>query len=216
MPESSSIYSTLNPGFSLGMTNFICRAAYLNKRPMVAILLKHGANIDLPCGGKGNSPLLWACWRNNLKMVEFLLEQGANLEFVNQEEQNALDICVIRMSYETALFLKRKGLQPKPAEYYDGKTVVEYDVPLFLEKLEKEEEIRSYKIFHERLIREEKEWLSRDLVIDPRETWTEWFQRNANFIEPPLIPREELPQDAQPHNSFYGKFQRIPRSGQNE
>ena len=139
-------------------------------------------------------------------MVEFLFESGADIEALNEENQNALDIWIIRMSYETALFLKKKGLIPKPAEYYEDKVTVFYDIPLFIEKLENEELIQSYKIFHERIIREEKEWLSKDLVIDPRESWKEWFVRNANFDEPPFIPREEIPEHLQPHQTFYGRY----------
>ena len=46
----------------------------------------------------------------------------------------------------------------------------------------------------------------RDLVIDPNETWKQWFTRNLNCEEPPMIPREELPEDKQPHNTFYGRM----------
>lgn len=180
---------------------------------MVAILLKHGADINLKCVGKGNTALMWAAWRNNLKMVEFLFESGADIEELNNDHQNALDVCIIRMSYETALFLKKKGLVPKDAEYYHDKWAVLYDVPLFIEKLENEELITSYKIFHERIIREEKEWLSKDLVIDPRESWKEWFVRNANFDEPPLIPREDIPENLQPHQTFYGKWILVYKTG---
>ena len=206
MTENITIYNSLISDITIEMTNPIWRASYLGKRGMVAIILKNGGDINLPWSGKGNTPLMWAAWRNNLKMVEFLVESGADIEALNNEGQNALDICIIRMSYESALFLKKKGLIPKPAEYYQDKVAVVYDVPLFIEKLENEELIKSYKIFHERIIREEKEWLSKDLVIDPRETWKEWFVRNANFDEPPLIPREEIPEVQQPHKTFYGKL----------
>jgi len=38
------------------------------------------------------------------------------------------------------------------------------------------------------------EWYSKDLVVDSRETWKKWFNRQLNFEDPPLIPREELPE----------------------
>ncbi len=53
---------------------------------------------------------------------------------------------------------------------------------------------------------EREEWLSKDLVVDTRETWKNWFVRQLNFEDPPLIPREDLPEDFQPHRSFYGKL----------
>ena len=89
-----------------GNTNPICRASYLGKRNMIAILLKHGADVNIRCGGKGNTGLMWAAWRNYIKTVEFLLEAGADLKTTNFEGENALDISIYRMSYETALFLK--------------------------------------------------------------------------------------------------------------
>lgn len=33
-----------------------------------------------------------------------------------------------------------------------------------------------------------------DPVIDPRETWKEWFLRNLDFKEPPLVERASLPE----------------------
>jgi hypothetical protein len=53
---------------------------------------------------------------------------------------------------------------------------------------------------------QQEEWLSRDLVIDTRESWKSWFSRQLNFEDPPLVPREELPEEFQPHRSFYGKL----------
>lgn len=33
-----------------------------------------------------------------------------------------------------------------------------------------------------------------DPVIDPRENWKEWFARNLEFKDPPLVERSELPE----------------------
>lgn len=43
-------------------------------------------------------------------------------------------------------------------------------------------------------------------MVDTRETWRQFFSRQLNFEDPPLVPREELPEDKQPHRSFYGKL----------
>ncbi|CAI2375388.1 unnamed protein product [Moneuplotes crassus] len=189
-----------------GMTNPICRAAYLGKRNMVALILKHQGDINLKCGGKGNTPLMWSAWRNNVKMVQFLVSQGADIEATNNEGLNALDVAIVRVSYATALFLKKQGLSPKPAEFYEDKLQVKFDVELFIEKLENEEQVHSFNIFYKKIEREEQEWLSKDLVIDPRETWKKWLTRNMNFEEPPMVPREDIPEDNQPHTTFYGKM----------
>lgn len=64
----------------------------MGRRNIVAILLKFGANIDNRCGMKGNTPLMWAAWRNNLKMVEFLIEMGADITLENKQGQDVMDI----------------------------------------------------------------------------------------------------------------------------
>lgn len=33
-----------------------------------------------------------------------------------------------------------------------------------------------------------------DPVIDPRETWKNWFLRNMEFKDPPLVERASLPE----------------------
>jgi len=38
-------------------------------------------------------------------------------------------------------------------------------------------------------------------------TLQQWFTRNMNFDEPPMIPREDIPEDEQPHTTLFGKLQ---------
>jgi len=83
---------------------------------------------------------------------------------------------------------------------------VKFDYELMLEKFEEGVTKCDRRIFFERIRKELEEWYKKDLVIDTRESWTEMFNRIKNFEEPPLIPREELPDDYQPHKSFYGKM----------
>ena len=54
--------------------------------------------------------------------------------------------------------------------------------------------------------REYQEWLAKDLVVDTRETWKDWFHRMQNFGEVPLVPIEELDEQFKPHSSFYNKM----------
>jgi ankyrin repeat protein len=54
----------------------MCRAAYLGFKNIVALLLAHGADINIR-SSDGRSPLMWAAFRNNVKMAEFLLDSGA-------------------------------------------------------------------------------------------------------------------------------------------
>ena len=56
---------------------------------------------------------------------------------------------------------------------------------------------------------EYQEWLQKDLVVDTRESWKEWMKRQTEFGETPLVPREELPEQYQPHASFYNRMVNI-------
>lgn len=108
-----------------------------------------------------------------------------------------------RVSYQCALIIKSKGIEAKSLEYYTEKWEIPFDLPLFLEYLSQEKEVDSGKVFFERLMKEEAEYRKRDLVIDPRESWKEWIKRTANFEEPPMIDRHELPDDDQPHKKLF-------------
>ena len=44
-----------------------------------------------------------------------------------------------------------------------------------------------------------------DPVIDPRETWKQWFLRQMDFEDPPVCEREDLPEELQPQNRMMGK-----------
>ena len=45
------------------------------------------------------------------------------------------------------------------------------------------------------ILGQQEEWWSKDLVVDTRETWKAWAKRQINFEDPPLIPREDLPEN---------------------
>lgn len=95
---------------------------------MAELFVSQGADIDLPCKKNGNTPLMWAAWRNNVEMLEFLIEKGADIHIVNFKGEDALDVAVSRISYECALILKKSGLQPKEEEFYSDKMATECDL----------------------------------------------------------------------------------------
>jgi len=125
---------------------------------------------------------------------------------VDNEGYTAMDLAVIKQNYEVALQLKKSGASPKAPEFYEGKTWTKYDVELFMEWLEEGRESIEYKVLFYKVKKAEQEWQSRDLVVDIRETWGQFFHRQLNFEDPKLVPREELPEQFQPHRSFYGKL----------
>lgn len=81
------------------------------------MLIKHGADINLR-SSDGRTPVIWAAFRNNPKMIEYLATNGANIELEDNQGWNALDIAIIKMNYEAALILRRFGLKPRDSEMY--------------------------------------------------------------------------------------------------
>ena len=76
---------------------------------------------------------------------------------------------------------------------------------MFIEYLEEDRETVENARFYDKLrsksnsditpsIEAEEEWLAKDLVVDTRETWKRWSWRQLNFEDPPMIPREDLPE----------------------
>ena len=84
---------------------------------IASLLLKHGADINLR-SSDGRTAIMWAAFRNNAKMCEFLIMHGSTIDLQDNEGWNALDIAVIKMNYEAALIFKKKGLEAKDAEMY--------------------------------------------------------------------------------------------------
>jgi ankyrin repeat protein len=59
-------------------------AARLGRAEMVEWLLDRGATVDLVApGGRGRTPLIWACEQKRLPVVKVLVNAGANLEAVD-------------------------------------------------------------------------------------------------------------------------------------
>ena len=188
-----------------GNTNPMCRAAFLGRKNVIALLLKHNADINVS-SGEGNTPLMWAAWKNNVRLIDFLVISGAKIDKVNVEGLNALDIAVCRMNYGSARYLKRQGLQPKEQDFYENRMFTPFDIELFLSYLEEDREVDTLNVFFQKAKKEEEEKRRQDLVVDPREGWGKYIKRVANFKDPPMVPREELPANRQPHRSFYGKL----------
>lgn len=83
---------------------------------------------------------MWASFRNNSKLCEYLLDCGADLLAEDEKGWNALDIAIIKMNYEAALVLKRRGLQPKVEEVYQSYLWQKYDLDMFFTFLAEDRE----------------------------------------------------------------------------
>ena len=159
-----------------GLTTPLCRATFLGRRNVVVLLLDAGASIN-EASSEGNTPLMWAAWQKHGPILEYLTISGADLQVVNQKGMNALDLAIVRMNYAGALYLKNQGLTEKDLEFYAERLYTPFDIELFLHFLSNGQEVPETGIFFEKLRREEEEWNRRDLVVDPRETWKDWFKR---------------------------------------
>jgi hypothetical protein len=81
------------------------------------LLLKYGADINLR-SSDGRTPLHWAAFRNNTAMVEFLLDNGSDMTIEDEKGWNPMDLCIVKMNYDCALILKRRGLKAREKEVY--------------------------------------------------------------------------------------------------
>ena len=139
-------------------------------------------------------------------MIDYFLENGADINKRDVTGLNAFEMAVTLVNYESALLLyQRAGMMTPPEQREElyvtigGKNVntlyrQKFDVDLFFQYLENGVENVERSVFYEKLRKEQEEWEKKDLVVDTRETWGEWFRRTKDFKEPPLVPREELPE----------------------
>ena len=70
----------------------------MGHRNIVSLLLKYGADINKR-SSDSRTPLIWATFRDNIQMMTFLIESGADLNAVDKDGYNALDIAIIRINF---------------------------------------------------------------------------------------------------------------------
>ena len=176
-----------------GVTTPLCRATYNDHQSMVLMMLAQGADINGKAKTTGRTPLMWAAFRNNVILLELLITKGADISLEDDEGLNCFDIAVIRLQYEAAYYLyKHQGMRRTEEErcilykvdkddsnLNSGKLYrTEFDVDLFFLYMEQDREvIENRDVFFEKMRREYQEWLAKDLVVDTRETWKQWFHR---------------------------------------
>ena len=129
-----------------GVTNPLCRAAYLGYKGIIAILLKHKANINIR-SSDGRTPLMWTAFRNHVEVAEYLIDNGTDISLEDNDGWNALDLAIIRMNYHVALLLQRRGLVHRGKEMYEKNLWQRFDIDMFLEYLAEDKEEVDYKRF---------------------------------------------------------------------
>lgn len=167
--------------------------------------MKYEADIN-KCSSNKRTPIIWASFRENISMMELLMEYNPDLTLEDEEGLNALDIAITRINYQSAKFLYDRGMQLKSVEFYKPLCYREYDIDLMFESLKNGVEDVPHQEFFVKIKKAREEWLAKDLVVDRREGWKAWAWRQMNFEDAPLVPREELPAHLQPQNSIRGKL----------
>ncbi len=61
----------------------LCRAAWQNNVETATVLIEAGAKVDMP-DSKGITPLMWAVKKQNMSMIDYLFENGANPNIVEK------------------------------------------------------------------------------------------------------------------------------------
>lgn len=110
------------------------------------------------------------------------------------------------IQYNTARKLHAIGVKPKTLEIYYGfaerNLHAYYNYEKLLDHIERKIPFEECPSFLEE--RPTKKYY--DPVIDPRETWSQFFKRVSEFQDPPLVERSELPPELQPQNRGLGKL----------
>ena len=126
-------------------TNALCRATNMESLPMVKLLVKYGADVNLP-SSNGNTPLMWAARNNDVQILEYLIASGVNIEARNKEGLSALDLAVSNMSYKTALILHEKEAILRTVDEYKS-LGVQFNIHKFIECLKSNKDIDDVSIF---------------------------------------------------------------------
>lgn len=102
-------------GFGCSFTSWSCEgdaplhiAAWANARDTAAVLLDHGADVDVALCLK-TRPLHLAAWYDGLETAALLLDRGADLQAQDWAEWSPLHHAAWRSSLRTAAFLLERG-----------------------------------------------------------------------------------------------------------
>eukprot|EP00831_Metopus_contortus_P059795 TRINITY_DN5176_c0_g1_i2.p1 TRINITY_DN5176_c0_g1~~TRINITY_DN5176_c0_g1_i2.p1 ORF type:complete len:290 (-),score=52.11 TRINITY_DN5176_c0_g1_i2:54-923(-) len=189
----------VNTKIADGKTNPLSRASFMGNLSIVAYLVQKGASLDLPTIN-GNTALMWAAFVGSQEVTQFLVLQGADVNHANNEGLTAVDLAISRMHYMPALYLYQNGAKLKSIEEYRSIQRAIFDLDKFMTFLLEKKEVSEVSCFY---IQKK---IGKDLVVDPRESWGQFFKRVYNFDHAPMIERSELPTEKQPHKSVWGKF----------
>jgi len=186
------------PGFKDAKLNPLIRAVWGGDMEMVKFLCRRGAEVNCMINS-GHKPVYWAAIRNRFEILRYLIEEkNAIYEVADMKGFTVLDHAVINGNYEIAKYLYDKGLRFKSLDFYelekDRFFQFEIDFTSVMEHIIAGKE--ECKLVFRKIEPE----TFKDPVVDPRESWGQWASRIADFKEPIIVEREDLPEHLRPEN----------------
>ena len=101
-----------------------------NRLDIAKLMLVYGANIDLENKDTKRTPLITAAFWGRLKLINFLLEHGANVDVISSQGQNALSVALDRKHTDIAEILLAKGASANaaliPASWQGNRETVQF------------------------------------------------------------------------------------------
>ena len=70
----------------------------MGNKNVVKVLLSYGADINSRCR-RDRTPLIIAANDGDTKLIQFLIDNGANIDLVDRDGWNALDITILRIQF---------------------------------------------------------------------------------------------------------------------
>ena len=103
----------------------LCIAARNDCLEKVKWLVEKGANIDSVSKDRGYSPVMDAVWRKNYEITEYLVNMGANLNFISSDGQPLLVLAVGNGNAKIVKLLLEHGADPNVKDSM-GMSALEY------------------------------------------------------------------------------------------
>ncbi|XP_027627284.1 ankyrin repeat domain-containing protein 22 isoform X2 [Tupaia chinensis] len=112
----------------------ICQAAYQNDFAQVWRWVKEDNNyVNVQDGFNGDTPLICACRRGNMRIVSFLLRRNANVNLKNQVSKTKQNEALVRMLLDAGIEVNATDCYGCTALHYACEMKNQTLIPLLLE-----------------------------------------------------------------------------------
>ena len=189
----------------------LTKAAWLGYSDIVTILLSLNANVNKKVKN-GYSPIFYASERGHSRVLKKLLSvKDCEIYQTDNRGFSALDIAIIKGYYNCSLILFKKGLNPKSIDFYelhkDHFVSFEIDFRCFIENIKErnvfcDKDANKFIFIKKKIFNEER-------VIDPNESWGQFFRSVIGFSDPKIVPLKKLGKDFKPEKRSFQKLKSV-------